>query len=118
MLRFRPGANELNSKGICQNHSNRCPALPESCSILKELPQRGRKFDRTGRNCFDVLRTPKYNKLLEQVKDNLQRPDNPSGTRSDASYQPIGKRCQGPSQPPLKGGTYFNASSRVPSRDL
>src|SRR5271168_2128916 len=86
MLRFRPDANKPSSKGICQNHSNRCPALPESCSILKELPQRGRKFDRTGRNCFDVLRTPKYNKALEQVKDNLQPPDNPTGTQSNASY--------------------------------
>ena len=36
-------------KGICQNYPNRCPALPESCSILKELPQRGRRFVGTGR---------------------------------------------------------------------
>src|ERR1700722_9991456 len=91
MLRFRPGANELNSKGICQNHSNRCPALPESCSILKELPQRGRKFDRTGRNCFDVLRTAKYSKPSQQVKHNLQAPDTPYDTR----HRSISERLDG-----------------------
>ena len=67
-----PAAIRAGFKGICQNYSNRCPALPESCLILKEMPQRGRRFVRTGRNCFHVLRTPKYNKPLGKVKKNLQ----------------------------------------------
>jgi hypothetical protein len=50
---FGPGA-----KGFARITQDRCPALPESCSISsKEMPQRGRRFTKTGRNCFNVLRT-------------------------------------------------------------
>jgi hypothetical protein len=62
-----------------------------------ELPQHGRRFQRTGRNCFDVLRTPKYNKPLGEVKKYLQ----PGGYVHGTS-----------------GRGYFSAFSRADSRDL
>jgi hypothetical protein len=62
-----------------------------------ELPQHGRRVQRTGRNCFDVLRTPKYNKPLGKVKEYLK----PGGSLH-------GRRGRG----------YFSAFSRADSRDL
>src|SRR5713226_6473798 len=45
------------------------PPNPKVAQFLKELPQRGRRVrPGPGRDCFNVLRTAKYNKPLGKVK--------------------------------------------------
>jgi hypothetical protein len=46
------------------------------------MQQRERKFVRTGRTCLNVLRTPKYNKQLGEVKKYLSPANYVPGTHS------------------------------------
>jgi hypothetical protein len=44
------------------------PPTPKVAQFLKEKPQHGWRFEGTGRNCFNVPRTPKYSKSKRAVK--------------------------------------------------
>jgi hypothetical protein len=51
-LQFRPDA-----KGVARITQIDAPPDPKVAQFFKEMPQRERRLSRTGRNCFNVLRT-------------------------------------------------------------
>jgi hypothetical protein len=49
---FGPGAKDLPELPKID-----APPYPKVAQFFKEMPKRGRRFSKTGRNCFNVLRT-------------------------------------------------------------
>jgi hypothetical protein len=100
-LRLAKAAIRARCEGICQNYPNRCPAQPESCSILKGVATTRAEVRRDCQKIsLHIHGTAKYNKPLEKVKKNLGRgfpAGNLPGTRFSA---------------------YFSAFSRADRRDL
>src|ERR1039458_3072883 len=60
------------------------PPNPKVAYSLWSCHNAGGRFRRTGRSCFDVLRTPKYNKPLGKVKNYLLPPGTFPGTCCNA----------------------------------
>ena len=86
-------------KGICQNYSNRCPTLPESCLILKEFHNAGGGSSGPSESCSHVLRTSKYNNPLGKVKNNLRAGGNPPNTCGKA----CNRTCRESISEPIQG---------------